>query len=576
MNFFIVMMNTAKLRSLLIDLYSNRAGVTTFEQLIQILQKHNNLFSTSRTGGLNQRDTILITYPDQVQQAEGHPLAVLAKFCEDYLMDTITGIHILPFYPWTSDDGFSVVDYRQVDTNYGDWDDIARLGHHFRLMFDAVINHVSISSNWFQSMLAGDAYYRDYFLLPKESDDLTRVVRPRALPLLTSYQTAEGEKKIWTTFSADQVDLNYANPNVLLEILDLLLFYVTKGAELIRLDAIAYLWKEPGTSCINLPPTHRIIQLFRAMLDEVAPNVMLITETNVPHVDNISYFGDGTNEAQMVYNFSLPPLVLHAFQTGSAETLSRWADGLELPTDKVTFFNFLASHDGIGLNPLRGILPEAEIEDVVSGLQSHGGLVSFKTDVDGTQRPYELNINYFDALNDPAAEESLDLQIDRFVTAHAILFAMKGVPGIYFHSLVGSRSWLEGVKITGQNRTVNRKKFGWDELNGAIEDPNTRQARVFFRLRHLLKIRRRHAAFHPHGLQKIIDCAPEVFGVLRISPNESDTVLCLQNVSGRQVSLNGFPIPDERFQNPRNLINGKFIEDKELISIEPYQTLWLA
>ncbi|HEX9332190.1 MAG TPA: sugar phosphorylase, partial [Anaerolineales bacterium] len=544
--------------------------------LIQILQKHNNRFSTSHAGGLNQRDTILITYPDQVQEAGKHPLAVLADVCERFMMDTITGIHILPFYPWTSDDGFSVVDYREVDTHYGDWSDIAKLGNHFRLMFDAVINHVSISSNWFQSMLAGVSHYRDYFVVPKESDDLTHVVRPRALPLLTSYQTAEGEKKIWTTFSADQVDLNYANSKVLLEILDLLLFYVTKGAEFIRLDAIAYLWKEAGTSCINLPQTHRIIQLFRATLDEVAPNVMLITETNVPHADNISYFGDGTNEAQMVYNFSLPPLVLHAFQTGSAETLSRWADSLELPSDKVTFFNFLASHDGIGLNPLRGILPEAEIEEVVSRVQLHGGLVSFKSDVDGTQRPYELNINYFDALNDPNMDEPLDLQIDRFVTAHAILLAMQGVPGIYFHSLVGSRGWLEGVRASGQNRTINRKKFQWDELIRAIEDPNARQARVFFRLRHLLKIRRRHTAFHPHALQKIVYSAPEVFGVLRISPDERDRVLCLQNVSGYQVSLNSLPIPDERFHNPRNLINGKFIEDKELISMEPYQTLWLA
>ncbi len=491
-------------------------------------------------------------------------------------MDTITGIHILPFYPWTSDDGFSITDYREVDPRYGEWGDIARLGHHFRLMFDAVINHISIGSNWFQSMLTGDFYYRDYFVVPKESDDLTRVVRPRALPLLTSYQTAEGEKKIWTTFSADQVDLNYANPKVLLEILDLLLFYVTKGAELIRLDAIAYLWKEAGTSSINLPQTHRIIQLFRATLNEVAPSVMLITETNVPHTDNISYFGDGTNEAQMVYNFSLPPLVLHAFQIGSAETLSSWAGSLELPSEKVTFFNFLASHDGIGLNPLRGILPEAQIEEVARRVKSHGGLVSFKTDIDGVQRPYELNINYFDALNDPYVDEPLELQIDRFVTAHAILFAVQGVPGIYFHSLVGSRSWLEGVKATGQNCTINRQKFQWDELIRAIEDPDTRQARVFFRLRHLLKIRRRHPAFHPHGLQKIIQYAPEVFSVLRVSPDERDTVLCLHNVSGRRISLNGFPISDERFQSPRNLINGKFIGDKELISMEPYQTLWLA
>ncbi len=570
------MMNKAKLRDLLIELYDNDAGATAFEKLQQILHNYKNQISTAGTRGLNQHDAILITYPDQIQQADKHPLAVLAGFCERYLTDTITGVHILPFYPWTSDDGFSVADYRKVDPRYGDWDDIATLNQHFQLMFDAVINHVSIRSEWFQKMLAGNPQYQDYFIAPAETDDLTRVVRPRALPLLTSYQTTEGKKQIWTTFSADQVDLNYANPNVLLEILDVLLFYVAHGAEFIRLDAIAYLWKESGTSCINLPQTHQIIQLLRAALDEVAPQVMLITETNVPHSDNISYFGDGTNEAQMVYNFSLPPLVLHAFQTGSAETLSHWADRLELPSDQVTFFNFLASHDGIGVNPLRGILPEAEIEKAVQEVQAHGGLVSYKTDVDGTARPYELNVNYFDALNDPTADEPLDLQVDRFVTAHAILFAIRGVPGIYFHSLVGSRGWSEGVKLTGQNRTINRKKFQWQDLISAISDPNTRQARVFFRIRHFLKIRQRHAAFDPHSLQQVVKCAPEIFCVLRSSVDGSDHVLCLQNISGHQVSLKDFQLPTEILPNPRNLINGKFVGREGLMEIEPYQTIWLA
>ena len=567
-------MITAKLRDLLIDLYGYDAGTSAFEQLLNTLKDYNDNISLPAIEGLSQRDIILITYPDQIQHADRHPLAVLADFCEQYLMDIVTGIHVLPFYPWTSDDGFSVVDYRQVDSRYGDWNDIARLGHHFRLMFDAVINHVSVKSEWFQSVLAGEAKYRDYFIAPEESDDLSQVVRPRALPLLTSYQTAGGETKIWTTFSTDQVDLNYANPDVLKEILDVLLLYVEHGAEFIRLDAIAYLWKQSGTSCINLPQTHRIIQLFRLVLDRVAPHVMLITETNVPHADNISYFGDGTNEAQMVYNFSLPPLVLHAFKTGSAETLSRWADSLELPSDKVTFFNFLASHDGIGLNPLRGIVPEEAIEAVVRHVQAHNGLVSFKTDVDGRRRPYELNINFFDALNDPNVNEPLDIQIDRFVTAHAILFAMKGVPGIYFHSLVGSRSWLEGVEITGHNRTINRKKFQWDELIDAISNPNTRRARVFFRLGHLLKIRHGHAAFHPYGSQKVIHAAPEVFCLLRTSPDDTDHVLCLHSISDQPVLVKNLQMPDV-LPGPRNLINGKFI-NAEAISMEPYQTLWIA
>jgi len=570
-------MNSAKLRQLWFELYGNDAGASTFERLLQLLDNYNVRNSTRHVGGLNQRDTILITYPDQVQEAGRHPLTVLAEFGTRRFMDIVTGVHILPFYPWTSDDGFSVVDYRAVDPRYGDWDDVRKLGVHFRLMFDAVVNHMSASSAWFQSMLADDPRYRDYFIVPDADDDLTRVVRPRALPLLTPYRTASGEKMFWTTFSADQVDLNYANPSVLLEILDVLRFYVSQGAEFIRLDAIAYLWKEAGTSCIHLPQTHRIIQLFRAVLDEIAPYVMLITETNVPHMDNISYFGDSANEAQMVYNFSLPPLVLHAFHTGSAEVLSHWAGSLGLPSNKVTFFNFLASHDGIGLNPLRGILPETEIEILVRRAQSHGGLVSYKTDVDGSQRPYELNISYFDALNDPNIDEPLDLQVDRFLAAHAILLTMRGVPGIYFHSFVGTRNWLDGVHQSGHNRTINRRKLGMGDLTAALADPNTRQARVLFRLGHLLKIRRRHAAFHPHGSQHVIFLASTVFAVLRVSPDGLDKVLCLQNVSDHDEVVNLLHSLPPLGSFSRNLINGQDPVSKsgELI-LHPYQTVWLA
>jgi glucosylglycerate phosphorylase len=562
-----------RVRDLLVLVYGNDAGGSAFDQLSQTLKNYNVRFSTTHTRGVSQRDVILITYPDQIQQAGRPPLEVLAEFCQSYLMDIVTGVHVLPFYPWTSDDGFSVIDYREVDRSYGDWSDIQKIGEHFRLMFDAVINHVSVKNAWFQSMLSGDARYQDYFVIPSEGDDLSHVVRPRALPLLTPFDTATGVRKVWTTFSADQVDLNYGNPKVLLEIIDVLLFYISQGAEFIRLDAIAYLWKEAGTSCINLPQTHGIIQLFRAVLDEVAPHVMLITETNIPHADNISYFGDGTNEAQMVYNFSLPPLVLHAFQTGSAETLSRWADSLELPSDRVTFFNFLASHDGIGLNPLRGILPEAEIEALVKRVQLQGGLVSFKKDVNGAPRPYELNVNYFDALNDPSGDDALELQVERFITAHAILLAMQGVPAVYFHSLVGSRGWIEGAALSGQNRTINRRKYDRSELYELLADPDTRSARVFERLTQLLEIRRRHTAFHPHSPQQVIQYAPQVFALLRSSADGQDQVLCLHNVSGQSVQIAGLQL----FRNPVHDLIGRIgLPDNTAVSLLPYQTVWLV
>ena len=521
-----------------------------------------------RDGSLSERDSILITYGDQVQTPGEQPLQTLSTFCKEYLTNVVGGIHFLPFYPWTSDDGFSVVDYRKIDSALGDWEDVSSMQSHFRLMFDAVINHISSQSDWFKAFLKDDPQYRDYFVVIDGSPDLSQVVRPRALPLLTSFSTPSGEKHVWTTFSDDQIDLNVQNPEVLLEILDILLMYVERGATFIRLDAIGYLWKEIGTSCIHLPQTHRVIQFLRAALNEVAPHAHLITETNVPHVDNISYFGDGTNEAQLVYNFALPPLTLHAFHTGDARILSDWAKTLTLPSDKTTFFNFLASHDGIGLNPARGILSNADIDSLVNKTLAHSGLVSYKHNSDGTQSPYEMNISYFDALSDPDSSEPLELQIDRFMAAQAIMLSLVGVPGIYFHSLFGSRGWHEGVKQTGRNRTINREKLDFESLQRELADLQSLRGRVFAHYRELLNARSSSSAFHPHGRQKILDLHPSVFVLERTSPDEQAKVLCLHNVSNNEIH---FSTP---YESGTDLLTGQPLESSNIM-LNPYQISWM-
>jgi len=356
---------------------------------------------------LTQRDAILITYGDQFQQPGQPHLRTLADFLDRHLPDVMDGVHLLPFFPYSSDDGFSIIDYKQVAPALGDWEDVARLEVRYRLMFDAVINHISRESAWFQGFVRDEAPYRDYFIVVEPKSDLSRVVRPRALPLLTPVETREGVKHVWTTFSADQIDLNYANPQLTLAVIDTLLFYAAQGAQIIRLDAIAYLWKEIGTSCIHLPQTHAMVKLWRAVFDAVAPDVLLITETNVPHKENISYFGDylpetgKTDEAQLVYNFTLAPLTLHAFLSVDATKLSQWAATLETPPG-ATFFNFIASHDGFGVRPAEGILSSAEMQSLVARTLAHGGQVGYKANPDGSKSVYELNITLYDFLNDPA------------------------------------------------------------------------------------------------------------------------------------------------------------------------------
>jgi glucosylglycerate phosphorylase len=571
------------LHDILVELYGPEEAQATFQRLSAMIDRYrlsSPLTSQSRRE-LTQQDSILITYGDQVSQPGIPPLQSLADFCAQHLDQVISAIHILPFYPYSSDDGFSVIDYKTVDPALGTWADVASIGRTFRLMFDAVINHISAQSQWFKAYLSGDPRYSLYFIEVSDSPDLSQVVRPRALPLLTSFDTPSGNKAIWTTFSTDQVDLNYHNPDVLLEIMDTLFFYAAQGADFIRLDAIAYLWKEIGTACIHLPQTHRIIQLIRAALDAVFPQVLIISETNVPHAENLSYFGDGNNEAQLVYNFALPPLVLHTLQTGSALALTRWANTLALPSKAVAFFNFLASHDGIGLNPARGILTEPEITALVERTLAHGGIVSYKSNPDGTQSPYELNINYFDALSNPfpLGGEAEQVQVARFMTAQSIMLALAGVPGIYFHSLFGSRGWPEGVQLTGRNRTINRQKLERLALEGELRQPASRRSQVFERYARMLKARAARSAFSPNAGQEIIDCGETVFALLRFSPDKNQRVLCLHNISNRiqAISLDWVEIFKTGPITLKDILTNQSFDlnPGDPWTMQPYQVNWL-
>ncbi len=491
-------------------------------------------------GALTARDVLLITYADQIREPDRPPLQSLHAFARAHLTGVVSGLHLLPFYPWSSDDGFAVKDYFAVDPAYGTWEDVERLGRDFALMFDAVCNHLSAQSDWFRRFLAGDPDYRDFFVTVEGNPDLSGVVRPRALPLLTEFATATGRRRVWTTFSADQVDLNYQNPAVLLRVTEALLFYAARGARFLRLDAVAFLWKEIGTPCLHHPRTHALIRFWRAVLEELAPAVRLITETNVPHADNVAYFGNGHDEAHLVYNFALPPLVLHALASGRAETLTAWARTLRPPSARCAFFNFLASHDGIGLNPVRGLLSEAEIDTLVARTRAHGGFVSHRHLPDGSEAPYELNINYLDALADPGAGEPVERVARRFLTAHALMLSLPGVPALYFHSLFGSRGDRAGAESSGLPRRINRQKLETARLEAELADSTSLRARVFQGLRELLHRRRENPAFDPVAPAEYSAPDPRVFVVHRRAP-DSGGVWCFHNVSGDPVSLPGAP-----------------------------------
>jgi glucosylglycerate phosphorylase len=556
--------DTEKQKSILdkLQLLYGEKSEEVFRKIESIIEKYVD-YKVVPKPWVTENDVILITYGDSIRSKGKKPLKTLHEFLDKYVKDTITSVHILPFYPYTSDDGFSVVNYRKVNPELGDWEDVNDLAKDYDLMFDAVINHVSKSSDWFQGYLRGEKKYTNYFIEADPNEDYSKVIRPRALPLLTPFETKEGTKYIWTTFSEDQIDLNFKNPNVLTEIIDILMMYVTNGARYIRLDAVGFVWKKLGTTCMHLKETHTLVKLMREIVEIVAPGTIFVTETNVPHDENISYFGNGYDEAHMVYQFPLPPLTLFSFYTKNASKLLQWLDGLEPTSNRTTFFNFLASHDGIGMRPTEGILSEEEKQLMINKTIEHGGYVSYKDNGDGTQSPYELNITYLDALTHP--NEPDEIRIKRFLAAHTILLSVVGVPGIYIHSLLGSRNYRKGVEESGIYRRINREKLDKETLYSELESKTLRKE-IFSGLSELIKLRRKESAFSPQAKQEVLFLDNRVFSILRRNVTTGEQILVLVNVSDEKVSLlmeySGFDIISKKVVN-NNVI------------LQPYEIMWI-
>lgn len=572
--------SSAKLKTIrkrLANLYGVEEADTLLDRFFHMIGRYgvgvNRTNLSSKV--ISQKDAVLITYADMVSDGKAHPFSTLKEFCTARLKGAFSAIHILPFYPWTSDDGFSVVDYREVDNRYGNWDDVSRLSEEFELMFDLVLNHCSSKSPWFREYVSGIEPGSNYILEGDEEADLSSVVRPRSSPLLTPYQTRKGERHVWTTFSADQIDLDWTSSDLLFEFLDIIMFYASLGCRILRLDAVAFLWKEIGTNCLHLPKTHEVIKLIRNFIEVVAPEVLILTETNVPHQENISYFGKG-DEAHAVYQFSLPPLLLHGLLQGTAKHVTNWAAHLAPPPKGCHFLNFTASHDGIGVRPLEGILDTDEILSLADEVRGNGGHVSMRKLEDGSEFPYELNATYYGALSH---KKDPELGKKRFLCSQAIALAMKGIPAVYFHSLCATPNYTEGVKETGHNRTINRKKWKSEELETLLEDEESNSGEIFEWYTRVLRRRASCPAFHPDASQKVIELGDDIFAFERRSLDGGQVIICLFNFLPHEVKSNQKQTLASYLSNGsvKDLISGgEFSFDNESFALRPYQALWLC
>ena len=557
----------AAIRERLIKVYGEETAGKYTEIIETMINNAQKKQKEQKKVKWDEKDVVLITYGDQIYKTGEKTLKTFDDFSEKYFKNVFELVHFLPFFPYSSDDGFSVIDYKKIHENMGDWADIEKIRKNFRLMFDFVCNHISAKSEWFQEYLKCNPEYDNFFIAIDKNTDLSLVTRPRTLPLLSEFDTACGKKYIWTTFSNDPIDLNFENPEVLVKMLDVLLFYLEKGADWIRLDAVGFMWKEAGTTCIHHEKTHEIIKLFRDAAEQTAPGTVIITETNVPHKDNISYFGNGRDEAQMVYQFPLPPLVIYTFMHGDSSAISRWASNLEVPGDEVTYFNFLASHDGIGINPVRGIIEEEEILEMVRNLEKEGALVSYKKNTDGTLSPYEINSSYINAVS--RKNDTDEMKTGKFLNAQAVLLAFKGVPAIYVHSILGSENYYEGVKITGMNRTINREKLEYGKITSELENKNGIRSRIYNRLKELIKARKTEKSFNPDAEQIIQNFGSEVFSFIRISVDKEEKILIINNISDKEITLK---IP---YEIKRTVIAENSLTDENHIRLASYGFTWL-
>ena len=557
-------------------IYSNIDYQYLSKELIKIMRLDESCFTPlQQANHWSENDIAIITYGDSIVNDNEAALKTLYNFLHQYLHDTINTVHILPFFPYSSDDGFSVIDYEQVNPMLGNWSHINTISRDFRLMTDLVINHCSQESEWFKKFIKQNEPEKNYFTTADKNDDLSSVVRPRTSDLLREVNTENGIKYVWCTFSHDQVDLNFANPAVLCEMVKIIRNYLDHGARIFRLDAVAFLWKEIGTSCINLPQTHEIIRLIRTLVEHVQKDAVIITETNLPNRENLSYFGNG-NEAHAIYNFSLPPLLVNTMLTGDCKHLKSWMMSMPPAQNGTFYFNFIASHDGIGLRPAEGLLDEKELYTLTSHMEKFGGKISYRKLDDGLKKPYEINISLFDAFKG-TTKGTDKWQLERYICAHAIMLGLEGIPAFYIHSLLGTENDSDNIDKAGHNRAINRHQWSSTLLEHELDDVSSHHHQVLASLKKLIHIRKKQPAFHPNATMFTLHINNNIFAFWRQSMDRRQSIFCLYNVTPTTQVLSLSSINLIVTDKWYDLVNRYDIdENKDKLVMQPYQILWIS
>ncbi len=540
------------------------------DQIIQIIKKFNQNNSKKKLT-ISEKTSLVICYGDNINSNQKNSIQVFQNFFKKNLKKYFNAIHFLPFYPSSSDSGFAVKDHYKIEKRIGSWSDIKKISKSSHVMADIVINHSSARGLWFKNFLKKKRPGKDYFLTVNSKFNTTKVVRPRDHKLLKKIDIFRKSDYLWRTFSTDQIDLDFKNPSVLLRFIKIMVHLVSNGVTIFRLDAIAYLWKKNGTNCINLKQTHEIVKLLRLISNLLNVETIIITETNLPEKENLSYFGKN-DEANWIYNFSLPPLLIHAFLFENSSYLNKWSKKLPNAKFQNSYLNFIASHDGIGIRPTEGILNKESLNDFLKRLKKNGSKFSYRKVQNKSKKVYEANITVYDALKKSNTDPNGKFFLERYIAAHAIMISFEGIPAVYFNSLFGKANDEAKYVITGNNRDVNRYKWSHKNITKKLSDKTSKQSIFYQNLGKLLEIKRKQKAFHPNAKRLNINLGSKLFCFKRISLDKKQTIISITNCS----SVDQYPKLNKKYSKWKNIINPKINSLNESLKLKPFETMWLS
>ena len=565
------------LRTLLSDLYRDDSPgdlEKLSSQLLQILSQssedHDVPIGSPRWKG---DDAVLITYANTVADDAAFGLQSLRGLVNRHLEPFARVIHVLPFLKSTSDGGFAVSSYQKIEQQYGDWSDLSALAEGRRLMADLVLNHVSASHPWVQQFLRNEQPGESCVLEASPDPCWNDVVRPRSSALFTQLSGPNGRRQVWTTFGPDQVDLDWHHPQVLIGFIELLNRLLGHGVRWIRLDAVGFVWKEPNTSCIHLPQAHRLVQVLRYLLDRHGPDGVVVTETNVPEQENLSYLRNG-QEAHLAYNFPLPPLLLEAAMSGRADLLNGWLTRWPQLPNQTGLLNFTACHDGVGLRPLEGLMADQRVLQLLVGCERRGGLISHRRLNNGEEVPYEINISWWSAMADGGIDPTY-LQRERFLLTQLMIMALPGVPAFYLPALLAAPNDLTRFRRTGHRRDLNRPQFTAQALERRLADPDADVSALLPVLKRALAERAVHLALHPDAPMQVLS-ADRLDRVILQRSYGGETLVAVHNITASRLSLRLGRLGGDVNQPWADCLSGHVFAPHQLHSLEPYAVHWLV